>query len=93
MLNISFIPARDLQKSYRIIMDHVKTKKQTVILTTNKKPQVAVVSLEDMNIIQQSKATQASLDMLKLALDSRKDLKDLPSNLRLKADQILYSND
>lgn len=92
MQNI-FMPARDLQKSYRIIVDQVKTKRQTVILTTNKKPQAAVVSLEDLNIIQQSKAAQASLDMLKLALDSRKDLKGLPSDLRLKADKILYSND
>ncbi len=91
MLNTNLIPARDLQKSYKSIIEGVKTKKNTVVLTTNKKPQAAIVSLEDLERIQQAKGMQASLDMLKLAMESREELKSLPANLRQRADEILYS--
>lgn len=90
MLNTNIIPARNLQKSYKSIIDDVKTKKCAVILTTNNKPQVALVSLEDLEKIQQAKASAASLDLLKLAIESREELKSLPSNLRKRANEILY---
>lgn len=60
-------------------------------MSTNKKPQAAIVSLEDLERLQQAKASRASLDMLKLALDSREELKSLPADLRKRANQILYS--
>lgn len=91
MLNTNFIPARNLQKSYKSIIEGVKTKKSAVVLTTNNQPQAAIVSLEDLAKLQQTKAIQASLDMLKLALESKKELKDLPADLRQRADEILYS--
>lgn len=93
MLNTSIIPARNLQKSYKSVIEAVKTKKHAVILTTKNKPQAAIVSLEDLQKIQQAKATQASLDMLKLANESRKELKSLPSDLRERANEILYNYD
>lgn len=92
MLNTNLIPARDLQKSYKSIIEGVKTKKNAVVLTTNNQPQAAIVSLEDLEKIQQTKAMQASLDMLKLATESREELKSLPSDLRQRADEILYSD-
>lgn len=92
MLNTTIVPARNLQKSYKTIIEGVKTKKRAVILITNNKPQAAIVSLEDLERLQQAKATQASLDMLKLTLKSRQELKSLPANLRERANQILYSN-
>lgn len=91
MLNTSSVPARNLQKSYKSIIEGVKTKKHAVVLTTNNQPQAALVSLEDLEKLQQAKATQASLDMLKLAIESRKELKSLPANLRKKANEILYA--
>lgn len=90
MLNTNIIPARNLQKSYKSIIDDVKTKKHAVVLTTNNKPQAAIVSLEDLEKIQQAKASAASLDLLKLAIESREELKSLPSNLRKRANEILY---
>jgi len=90
MLNTTLIPARNLQKSYKSIIEGVKTKKQAVVLTTNNQPQVAIVSLEDLETLRQSRAIQASLDMLKLANESREELKNLPSDLRGKANEILY---
>lgn len=90
MLNPSIIPARSLQKSYKSIIEAVKNKKRAVVLTTKNKPQAAIVSLEDLDRLQQAKAAQASLDMLKLASESRKELKSLPADLRKRADKILY---
>lgn len=90
MLNPSIVPARNLQKSYKSIIEDVKTKKRAVVLTTNQKPQAAIVSLEDLEAIKQAKAMQAGLDMLKLATESRKELKSLPEDLRERANEILY---
>ena len=91
MLNTNIVPARNLQKFYKSIIEGVKTKKNAVVLTTNNKPQAAIVSLQDLERIQQAKATQASIKMLKFALENREKLKGLPSDLRLRADEILYS--
>lgn len=90
MISASTIPARNLQKFYKSIIEDVKTKKNTVILTTNNEPQAAIVSLEDLERIQQTKVMQASLDMLKLAIESREELKSLPPDLREQANEILY---
>lgn len=91
MLSISIIPARNLQKSYKSIIEGVKAKKGAVVLTTNKKPQAAIVNLEDLKTLQQTKATQASLSLLKLAIENREELKHLPADLREQANEILYS--
>lgn len=91
MLATNTVPARDLQKSYKSIIEGVKARKHSVVLTTNNKPQVAIVSLEDLERIQQAKSTQTSLDMLKLAIESKEELKSLPADLRKKANEVLYS--
>lgn len=91
MLNTSIVPARNLQKSYKSIIEGVKNKKQAVVLTTNDQPQAAIVSLEDLERLQQAKTTQASLDMLKLATEHKEELKNLPADLRERANEILYS--
>lgn len=90
MLNTTSIPARNLQKSYKSIIENVKRKKHPVVLTTNSKPQAAIVSLEDLEKIQQTKIMQSSLDILRLAIENKEELKGLPSNLREKANKILY---
>lgn len=85
------VPARNLQKSYKSIIEGVKRKNQAVVLTTNKKPQAAIVSLADLEKIQQAKSVQSSLELFKLAIENREDLKTLPANLRKRANGILYS--
>ena len=91
MINTNIVPARNLQKSYKSIIEDVKAKKHAVVLTTNNEPQAAIVSLEDLERIQQAKNMQASLDMLKLAAENREELKNLPADLRQRANEILYS--
>ena len=90
MLRTSTKPARNLQKSYKINSEGVKHKKQVVILTTNEGPQAAVISLDDLDRLKFAKAFQTVSDMLKLAAESREELKNLPHNLRNQADEILY---
>ncbi len=91
MLNTNIVPARNLQKSYKSIIEDVKAKKYTAVLTTNKKPQAAIVSLEDLERIQRVKTMQTSLDMLKLAAENRGELKNLPVDLRKRTNEILYT--
>ena len=91
MLGTYIIPARNLQKSYKSIIDEVKAKKRPVVLTTNDKPQSAIVSLEDLEQLKQAKANQAALEMLTLAQEMREELKSLPADLRDKANEILYN--
>lgn len=45
---------------------------------------------KDLEKIQQTKIMQSSLDMLRLAIENKEELKGLPSNLREKANKILY---
>lgn len=90
MLNPSILPARNLQKSYKSIIEGVKTKKRAVVLTTNNKPQAAIVSLEDLEAIKQTSAARAALSLLNLATESRKELERLPKDLRDRANEILY---
>lgn len=91
MLNTSMISARDLQKYYKPIIEGVRKKKRVVVLTTNKKPQAAIVSLEDLAKLNQIRVNQANLEMLRFAKDNMKELKNLPANLREKADELLYA--
>lgn len=90
MLNTTVIPARNLQKFYKSIIEDVKTKKRAVVLTTNDKPQAAIVSLEDLERLKLAKAMQANLSLLKLADESKEELKGLPSDLRERVNEVLY---
>lgn len=92
MLNI-YMPARNLQTSYKSVIEGVKTGKRAVVLTTGGEPQAAIVSMEDLEELKRAKAKQAALYMLKLAAENREELKSLPGDLRKKANGILYSND
>ena len=91
MINTITIPARNLQKSYKSIIEDVKTKRQPVVLTTKNKPQAAIVSLEDLEKLQQTKAQQGAAEMLEFVEEHKEELKELPANLREIANDILYS--
>lgn len=90
MINTNFIPARNLQKSYKSIIEEVKTKKKAVVLTTNNQPQAAIVSLEDLEKLQLTKAQQGATEILEFVEEHKEELKGLPANLREIADDILY---
>jgi len=91
MLNTSIIPARNLQKFYKSIIEDVKAKKRAVVLTTNNKPQAALVSLEDLEELKLAKTRQAALEMLRIGAYNLEELKRLPADLRDKTNDILYT--
>lgn len=91
MLSTNTIPARNLQKSYKSIIEDVKTKKGAVVLTTNNKPQAALISLDDLEELKRARSKNAALEMLKLAINNKEELKSLPANLRKKANAIIYT--
>lgn len=91
MLNTIILPARSLQKSYKSIIEGVKTKHRAVVLTTNQKPQAAIVSLEDLEELKRAKTRGSGVEMLKLAIENKQELKSLPADLREKAGEILYT--
>ena len=91
MLSTTILSARSLQKSYKAIIEGVKSKKHPVVLTTNNKPQAAIVSLEDLEKLQQAKAEQCTTEILKFVEEHKDELKTLPAKLRKIADDILYS--
>ena len=62
-----------------------------MILTTNDQPQAAIVSIEDLEELKKAKALRANLDMLKLATESKEELRSLPADLRDQVSKILYS--
>ncbi len=55
MLNTTSIPARNLQKSYKAIIEADKMGKQAMILTTNDQPQAAIVSIEDLEELKKAR--------------------------------------
>ena len=62
-----------------------------MILTTNDQPQAAIVSIEDLEELKKARALRANLDMLKLATESKEELRSLPADLRDQVSKILYS--
>ncbi len=90
MLQTNVMPARNLQKFYKAVIEQVKLDKQPVILTTNEQPQAVIISLEDLDRLNTIKATQTAIDILDLADAHKKELRNLPPDLRAKADSILY---
>jgi prevent-host-death family protein len=90
MITTINIPARNLQKSYKSIIEEVKAKNKAVVLTTNNEPQAAIVSLEDLEKLQQVRAEQGTIELLRIADENKEMLKTLPANLRQEADDILY---
>lgn len=82
---------RDLARRPKQIIDEVKKSKKAKMVMSKKEPQAVIVSLEDYKKLEQVKAQQAALNMLKLALDNKEELKSLPADLRERADEILYT--
>ncbi len=82
---------RELARQPKRVVESVKRTKQPKVIVRKSEPQAVIISLEDYSRLERSKSKQTSLKLLKLALSQREELKDLPADLRQKADQILYS--
>jgi PHD/YefM family antitoxin component YafN of YafNO toxin-antitoxin module len=66
MQTLNIVTTRDILRNYKKVFDNVKKTKQPAIVVTKKKPQVAIVSLDDLGKLKQvenKQSTKALLDM------------------------------
>lgn len=87
---VTYTTLRDLARQPKKVIDEVKKSKQAKVVISKKEPQAVIVSLEDYQKLETAKTRQATLRMLQLALDHKKEFQNLPADLRKKANQILY---
>lgn len=66
MLDTVTVTARDILRNYRQVFNKVKKTKQPAVVVSKKKPQVAIVSLDDLErlkVLKNKQSTKALLDM------------------------------
>jgi len=67
MLDTVTISARDILRNYKEIFDKVKKTKQPAVVVSQKEPQVAIVSLDDLEKLRQLKNKQSTKALLSMA--------------------------
>lgn len=66
MLNTVTVTARDILRNYKEVFDKVKKTKQPAVVVSRKEPQVAIVSLDDLEklkVLKNKQSTKALLDL------------------------------
>lgn len=61
------ITAREMLRNYRQVFDKVKRTRQPAVVTSQRKPQVAIVPLEDLENLKNLKNKQSTKALLDLA--------------------------
>ncbi len=89
MLNTNTITARDILRNYKEIFDKVKHTNQPTIIMSQKQPQVAIVSMEDLEKLRQLKNKQSTRALLSLAGIAPKG-SGLPSDLSEKHNEYTW---
>lgn len=83
MLTPNNITARDILRNYKQVFDKVKNTKQPAVVMSQKEPQVAIVSLDDLEKLQKLRYQNSAKALLDVAKKVNKLLKDekLPKDL------------
>lgn len=89
MLNTVTITARDILRNYRQVFDKVKKTKQPVVVMSQKEPQVAIVSMDDLRRLEILKNKQSTKVLLDLAGIIPKG-SGLPADLSGKHDEYTW---
>ena len=66
MLNTVTVTARDILRNYKEVFDKVKRTKEPAIVVSQKEPQVAIISLDDLEklkVLKNKQSTKALLDL------------------------------
>lgn len=86
------VTTRDILRNYRDIINKIKDTKQPAIVMNQKEPQVAIVSLEDFERLQNLRYKNSAKSLLDTALSVRKLLNDetLPDDLSERHDFYNY---
>lgn len=89
MLDTISITARDLLRNYKGVFDKVKQTKQPAVVVSQKEPQVAIVSMDDLGRLETLKNKQSTKALLDLAGIIPKG-SGLPADLSEKHDEYTW---
>lgn len=89
MLNTTTITARDILRNYKEVFNKVKKTKQPAVVVSQKEPQVAIVSLDDLERLKILKNIQSTKALLDLAGIIPKG-SGLPTDLSEKHDEYTW---
>ncbi len=78
------VNAREILRNYKTVFDRVKKTQQPTIVLNKKQPQVAIVSLEDLERLVVLQERKSALGMIKIG--------DLASKLKSKGPKDLSTN-
>lgn len=67
MLTPNTLTAREMLRNYKQVFEKIKNTKQPAVVVFQKKPQVAIVSLDDLENLKQLKNKQSTKTLLDLA--------------------------
>lgn len=91
----SIITPREIARNYKQIFEKVKKTKQPVVVVSQKQPQVAIVSLDDLEKLQQLKYKNSGKALLDIAKEAHQILKDanLPKDLAQNHDYYAWGGE
>lgn len=86
------ITARDILRDYKNVFNDVKRTNRPAIVTSHKEPQVAIISLEDLEKLQRLQNRDSAKSLLDFAEKARRLLEDekLPGDLAANHDDYLW---
>ena len=92
MTQVNTITSREILRNYKAVFDNVKNTKQRTIVISHKEPQVAIVSLDDLEQLQQLQYKNSTKNLLDFTDKARAALKDekLPKDFAASHDNYLW---
>lgn len=89
MLDTFTVTARDILRNYKEVFNKIKKTKQPAVVVSKKKPQVAIVSLDDLEKLRALRNKQSTRALLNLAGIIPKG-SGLPADLSGKHDEYAW---
>jgi PHD/YefM family antitoxin component YafN of YafNO toxin-antitoxin module len=94
MFTTTNVTTRDLLRNYKRVINQVKTTKEPAVVVSQKKPQVAIVSLADLEALRDLRHRDSGRVLRETARRVRAVLKDehLPADLSVHHDEYLWGD-
>ncbi len=88
-MDVQTIGTREIINNYGKIFEKIKKTKEPIIIYKQKTPQVAVISLDDLEKLMNIKSGNSVVNAIRFAKEAREILKNenLPSDLSLNHDK------
>ncbi len=92
MIQVNTVTSREILRNYKEVFDHIKKTNQRTIVVSHKEPQVAIVSLNDLEQLQQMHYKNSTKNLLNFTSQARAVLREvkLPKDLAAKHDRYLW---